>query len=108
MNDNNLTIDAGQTTTFCNTFTCRWCGVENREKKERLCAECKAGNATTMWLHGFNNDDIKFYHNPDNSLFIDFVSKDGKTARYVLSPQKLMELGLLRLYDTDPQGKRCP
>ena len=103
----------GTTTIGGSNFTCRWCGLENKQSNSFRCIECKTINGITLEICDWDGQrgqgpGIKVYHNPDNSLFIDFVRPGGKTARYTLSPQRLMELGLLRLFETDPKGKRNP
>jgi hypothetical protein len=92
---------------------CRWCGKEFDRPtlyvvgSAQTCPHCKASQVAALTFHSEADDkDIAFWHNPDNSLFIEFIGQDGKTARYLLSAEQLMKTGMLQLFDQNPNGRR--
>jgi hypothetical protein len=93
--------------------TCRWCGKEFEIVGECwICSHCSAVQGMILWISqpagpGLEDRGVALWHNPDNSLYIEFVEPDKKTSRYILSPTKLLELGMLQLFDHNPKGKRA-
>jgi hypothetical protein len=87
------------------TVQCRWCSKEYSYPVlvPEFCPHCGSDQKSILML-ATNGREINVWHNPDNSLYIDF-SKDGKTSRYTLSPEKLLEMGML-LLDALPDGQK--
>ena len=106
-----FTINYSPTITFSNTFTCRWCSMPNENVASMVCRECGASQGIGVWFQdgaGGRAKQIKIYHNPDNSLYFDFVTPRGGVSRYTMSPTELKKLGLLTEFNKDPEGKRTP
>ena len=100
--------------TYSTTFsaTCRWCQkqfeVPCLDRDWPVCPYCGSYQTATLSLsHNASKQSIRIWYNPDNSLFVEFSKPDGKTARYTLSQEKLLALGLLELFDEFPYGKKC-
>lgn len=89
------------------TMKCRWCEKEIVIVVAGLCPNCECWTGITVQImQGQGPRRIEIYHNPDNSLFFEFIASDEKTARYTLSPEILMRAGMLELSDTPLGGKR--
>lgn len=93
-------------TIFIAEVKCRWCG-EQYGPFLMACPKCGASQAAAFSIHNSGKaNEIKLFHNPDNSLYIEFVAPDDKTARYTLDPEILLKLGALRLFDSPPNGQK--
>lgn len=89
--------------------SCRWCGkkFDLVFGRDEICPHCGAPQSEAFRVTTTSSQrSIILWHNPDNSLFIEFEQPGGKTSRYILSPEKLLELGLLELYDQPTKGRR--
>lgn len=74
------------------------------------CPECKASVHPSI-MFATPRDDVRtvVWHNPDNSLYIEFERRDGTYARFEISAKALQELGLLTHVANEPMnGKREP
>ena len=98
------------------TEGCRWCGhvvvkpegyvfVHDRYSP---CEKCSATRFATLSFTQTGGDQVDIWHNPDNSLFIEFQQKSGKTSRYTLSEELLLKAGVLKLSDKVLNGRRIP
>ena len=87
---------------------CRWCGVEDgaRDPEAMQCDKCGAIRKPVVTLADSPSFAIRVYHNPDNSLFIEFDNLNSKSMRYILDPAALMKMGLLQIFDNPPDGKK--
>lgn len=97
---------------------CRWCNTPFPPMPEEIhigdppvnrsrCSQCHAFQGSILHLGLINGGlNIDTYFNPDHSLYIEFVG-NGTNARYVLSPDRLRDLGLLVEFDHDPHGVRA-
>jgi len=97
------------------TDGCRWCGhVVKAEGYVFLhdryspCEKCSATTVATLSFTQTSGDKVDIWHNPDNSLFIEFQQKSGKTSRYTLSEELLLRTGVLKLSDKVLNGRRIP
>lgn len=96
---------------------CRWCGHVAKAKAEDVvfisdsftpCVECSATRFATLSFTQTGGDQVDIWHNPDNSLFIEFRQNSGKTSRYTLSEELLLRTGVLKLSDKVLNGRRIP
>ena len=115
-----LVVNTGAFPTLRFGFRCRWCGKEyNSDSSEASCPGCSAVQQPVIAFTNSNSDQssvVRFWHNPDNSLFLEFVrsEKDShgalritRAARYTASAEMLRENGLLTEFaQWDPEGKR--
>jgi len=92
-------------------WTCRWCGetntaAENSTEFRYVCKHCEATRYSSITFQLPSGPKFEVYHNPNNSLYVEFVKKDGKTARYIVDADVLRKTGALKEFDFNPEGKR--
>lgn len=104
--DEPLTLEGfeGGTITLVSPGTCRWCGHVGAPG-DTACSKCGCW-FDAAWEFTTGEQKTRFLHNPDGSMFIEFVQPGGKTARYTLSQETLMKAGALQFFDQDPEGRR--
>ncbi len=96
-------------------FGCRWCshipgppkgGVTGLSANYEPCTKCKATSVATIGFTEPGGREVRIWHNPDNSLFIEFQQTSGKASRYTLSEELLLKAGVLKLSDTAFNGRK--
>jgi len=97
------------------SIPCRWCGHQGPPTDGLVfvstgdCQKCHAATSSAISItSGLNGSGGTFHlwHNPDNSLFLEFENPDGKTARYTLSEDLLRKAGVLET-SKEPMGGRA-
>jgi len=108
--------DSEEITVKLRREACRWCDriytIENSTERGGIvedsaqdCPKCAASQDPIIELVKPSGA-FRFYHNPDMSLYLEYIKGDGKTGRYELPSDYLLERNLLRYFDADPRGKK--
>lgn len=78
--------------------------LRGMESAGAACKHCKDSN-TAFALNNGNDGEIRFHHNPDNSVFVEFQKKDEPCARYTFSAELLSQLGILTTSEINMAGR---
>lgn len=89
---------------------CRWCRKEpefgDSSVPLTICGYCEAIQDPILNLRHPLGMALRFYMNPDGSLYVEYTKKDGTTLRYDMSEEMLKRSGVLTSFRETPEGKR--